>query len=415
MTERDNLLNPTPFCHTFQEWQLLSFARDVQKESGKRLVGPTFLNDELTSISFNARQKLMGSLAGESLEKRGLTKDVLFDISQKFEEMCRRRDINLESFNCTLETRAKIYGLIAHRVLQTAEHLDLSPHKVVGACTLSETNPAFLIFNDNYQSFISSLTTFRTAASKYCYPNDYLDAVSKTLVKLMQLDEFSDFRETPGILLLAASRHTSEPESFLRAIQKAVREISHNEEFKYFAQSKSILLRVASTYPKNTESNLRQIVATANSLRSDPRFSDLHEHPSVFLLAALNHKIPEAYLLKSIDLITQLRSDPTYQNFMNTPGIFRHAAIRYENPELFILEKTVELIELQSIPEFRPFHRYPSLFTKALINHPQNPKQYLTRLLEASRRPDCLELKREREFLAKYYPTLFSELRDSAK
>lgn len=415
MAERGDLITSQPFCHTLQEWQLLSFSREIQRESGKRLVGPTFLTEELAAISFDACEQLRSSPVGESLEKRGLTKDVLHEISQKFEEMCRRRDINLESFNCDTKTRAKIYGLIAHRVLQTSEHLDLTPSEVVGSCTLSETNPALLIFKEEYNSFKNSVSTFRIAASKYCYPDEYLDSVAKILDSLMQMDEFSEFRETPGILLLAASRHTSEPETFLREIQRVVAEVSQKEEFQCLAEARSIVLKVASSSPRKTEENLRQLLRTAKKLQSDPRFVELQEHPSVFLLAALNHKDPESYLLKSIELITQLRNDPTYQNFVNTPGIFRHAALRYENPELFILEKTVELHELQRVPEFLPFHQYPSIFTKALINHPLNPRQYLERLVESTKKPDCVDLEKEREFLAKSYPTLFSELIAAAK
>jgi hypothetical protein len=140
-------------------------------------------------------------------------------ICARFEELCRRLEINIPA-----SLRPEIYKLLSAELFSNAALFHSPPGKI-----LSTT-----VYNG-------------------------------PLNQLFTNEEFACFADAPGIFKRAATSSPSNPEAFLRGVIQSIERLSTNEEFACFADTPGIFKHAAAGSPSNPEAFLRQQMRCPNN------------------------------------------------------------------------------------------------------------------------------------------------------
>jgi hypothetical protein len=254
-------------------------ARHIQSRSGKKFTGGTYLSPEsqyaITKAAAESAIAVGISKAGQGMAVR--------DLFDRFEEMCRRRKLDIEA-----ELRPALVGILAGELLTNHSALGGSAARLISVTVLQ-------------------------------------GAIGPALTK-----EFERFRETPWVFTTAAVSYPSDPRAFLRKAARAVDTLTMEPEFERFRETQGVIANAAVNYPTDPRAFLRKASSTVDRLAMEPEFGRFRETPWVLTTAAVNYPTdPRAFLRKAASTADTLAKEPEFARLRETPGLFTTAAVSY--------------------------------------------------------------------------------------
>lgn len=305
-------------------------ARRIQRESGRKPGGQHFLSAELLTRSRRifSESRLLAVLAEAPSP---VPEHVLRHICDSFEEMCRRRRIEVQD-----SLRPSIYRLLAIELAINTHLFEASPEKVAPATVY---NGSLDCLWEMFPQFCEMPYLFRQAAT--AYPSDpagYLKKLHESISELERDERFVEFRDTPSVFRNAAIGYPSDPAEFLKSVQRSIRELNSNEKFAQFRDTPSLFRAAAVHYPSDPARYLEQVQNTIRELESDDELAEFRDTPWVFRDAALNHSDPAAFLLNAKKVIAQLKADDRFIELHGRAHTLREAAIQHgADPAAYLL------------------------------------------------------------------------------
>jgi hypothetical protein len=302
--------------------------RQIQSKSGKRFMGRNTLSSEIQYAIMKAASgsEIVAAVseAGEGMAVRNLL--------ERFEEMCRRRKVNIDA-----ELRPALVKILAGELLANHSALGGSVRKLIGVTVVQ-------------------------------------GAIGPGLIK-----EFEHFRETPNVILKAAAGYPSDPRAFLRKAADTVDTLATEREFERFRETPSVFTTAAVDYPNDPRAFLRKVGGHIDALASEPEFERFRETPWVIAKAAVNYPSdPRAFLRKTASTVDMLATEPEFERFRETPWVIAKAAVNCTSDPRAFLRKAASTVDmLASEPEFERFREAPWVLAKAVVNYPSDPRAFL--------------------------------------
>ena len=222
--------------------------RQIQSKSGKKFTGGNYLSSE--------SQYAITKAATESAIVAGMSKagdgTAARDLFERFEEMCRRRKLNIEA-----DLRAALVKILAGELLANHSALGGSATRLISVTVLQ-------------------------------------GAIGPDLTK-----EFERFRETPWVLATAAVSYPSDPRVFLRKVASTIDTLTTEPKFERFRKTPGVIAQAAVNFPTDPRAFLRKVASTIDTLVTEPEFERFRETPWVIVKAAVNFPTdPRAFLRK---------------------------------------------------------------------------------------------------------------------
>jgi hypothetical protein len=213
----------------------------------------------------------------------------------RFEEMCRRHDIEVPAdLRRPILERLMVELWINQRALDCSDRV---ARKIVAGTAFSGAIGPELIAS--FPDFADTPHILRHAMfHRPSAPHRFLAELREN-VRMLALDEVcSSFRNNPGFLTIAA-KHGSNAQSFLRQAQHTFDAISSEDEFAGLRHIPYIIKEAVVGHPRNPRAFLRVVQQNMERFASQDEFTDLRKSPSVFRIAAAEHfGNPDGYLRK---------------------------------------------------------------------------------------------------------------------
>ena len=348
--------------------ELMDEARRAQSESGVSMRGRPQLKDaQRFAIRATATSCAIvaAPLHAEPKTKIGLL--------ERFEEMCRRRHIEVPADMRPAILEAMLTELSINRQALTGSESKLVPVTAYCGAIGPKLSTEFPEFRDTPGIFR------RAAVHNPSDPRGFLRGMQQSIAALAADDKFAEFRDTPGIFRQAAMQNPSDPRGFLRGMQQSIAALAADDEFAEFRDTPSIFRQVAFSNPRDPRSFLRGAQRRIAELAADDEFAAFRDAPGIFRQAAVyNPSDPRGFLRKAQATMRQLVADDEFAEFRDTPGIFRLAAVRSPSDSRGFLRRVQTTIrQLVTDEEFSAFRDTPGIFRLAAVGNPSDPRKWL--------------------------------------
>jgi hypothetical protein len=305
-------------------------ARLVQQNSGLSLAGPS----KLTAQQKAAIDKAANSSFLVTAVKSSLAVDRPLSIMfERFEEMCRRREMAIDH-----HLRPVIFDLLILEFCANARQFEAVPRHLV-AVTVYHGSIATLAEEEEFAALCDAPGVFRHAAVHYpSDPRRFLRRVQKHAAALAEEEEFAALRDTPGVFRHASVNYPSDPRRFLRRVKKHITMLAKDKEFAPLRGTPGIFTQAAVGYPSDPRRFLRQVQKEVAALAKDKEFASLRETPGIFRIAAVSYSTnPRRFLRQVQKEVAALAKDKEFASLRDTPGIFMQAAVGYpSDPRRFL-------------------------------------------------------------------------------
>jgi hypothetical protein len=302
--------------------------RHIQSRTGKKFTGGNYLSAESQYAITKAATE---SAIVAELSKAGEGRAVL-DLFERFEEMCRRRNLKIEP-----EIRVALVDVLAGELLANQSALGGSATKLIRVTVLQGAILPDL--KGEFERFREMSWVFLTAAVSYpSDPRAFLRKVANTIDALSTETEFERFRETPGVIAQAAVNHPADSRTFLRRVSGVIDMLTTEPEFEHLRETPWIFTRAAVSYPSDPRGFLRKVASIADTLAREPEFERFRETPFVIARAAVSYRAdPRAFLRKVGSTVDTLATEPEFARFRETPRLIVKAVVIYpSDPRAFL-------------------------------------------------------------------------------
>ena len=195
-----------------QARSLLDESREIQRASGKRMGGPTFLSEYVQQQMRESFRNLFPFLQASEYD----TSDDASVLCERWEELCRRRHIQVRD-----DIRREVYFLLLCELSMNAQMLSVERQKLISA-TLHDTElTGSILHEEEFAAFHETPCIIRHAAvGNPSDPRAFLRTVEQTVMQILAEEEFATFRETPWIIQRAAVCNPCDPRAYLRSLKK---------------------------------------------------------------------------------------------------------------------------------------------------------------------------------------------------
>jgi len=271
--------------------ELMRTVRQLQRVGGHSLGGRIRLKPEQT--------RAIAKAANDSATVREIQRRLDIDLRinslyERFEEMCRRRKMSVDS-----RLRSSIIVLLSQELFTNQQALKVHPERLLAFTAVNGANGPNLMSNDDFAELRDTPGIFRHAATNHPGPGkaeEFLRRVLRKLAELTANAEFSDLRDVPHVFRHSAQYYTGpdKAEQFLRGVRERLATLMINDTFAELRDTPGILLQAAAHYPRpgQAEKFLRTVLKKTRTLKTNKEFAELRDTPYVFRQAAQYYTKP---------------------------------------------------------------------------------------------------------------------------
>lgn len=220
-----------------------------------------------------------------------MSADVQGVLFERFEEMCRRRDVSIPG-----ELRPAVYRLLALEAAVNASVFEAEPRHVASATVL---HGSLGYLAERFPEYAGLLR--KTLRHSPTDPEGVLTRTREIEARLAEDERFADFRDTPFVFRVVAIGNPTDPEDYLLRARAAVDRLAADERFADFRDTPGLFRQAAVRNTSDPEGYLTRVRTTTARLAADDRFAHLRGTPHLFGKAAANYPSdPEGFLAKEL-------------------------------------------------------------------------------------------------------------------